>query len=143
MKLTPVVAIALGVVLISVLTASLIIFTQDSDEVTLDGPGVIRYDWLYEETPITDGVRRIIQGTRVDGVCVYTYRRSSDPNDPPKIQRTLASNPTTCEELVEEGTLDSPSDQVPEDQAMESVAPIFRACFLKYVTLAPSRRSMR
>ncbi len=124
-KLTLVVAIALCAVLISVLAAGLITFTQDPDEVTLDGPDVIRYDWLYD-TPLTDGVRRIVQGTRVDGVCVFTYRSFMGPNDLPKVTRTLASNPNTCEELVEEGTTTSSSDQELEGQAMESVTPTRR-----------------
>ena len=46
--------------------------TKDPDEVTLEGPSVIRHDW--DHAPLINGVRKIIQGTRVDGVCVYTYR---------------------------------------------------------------------
>ena len=98
--------------------------TTDPDEVTLEGPGIIRHDW--DHAPLISGVRKIIQGTRVDGVCVYTYRMFRGPNDPPKIQRTLASNPDTCEELVEEGTLAYPAGNEPEDAAMESVTAIPR-----------------
>ena len=98
--------------------------TKDPDEVTLEGPGVIRHDW--DHAPLINGVRNIIQGTRVDGVCVYTYRMFRGPNDPPKIRRTLASNPDTCEELVEEGTLAYPAGNEPEDAAMESVTAIPR-----------------
>ena len=81
--------------------------TKGLDDVTLEGPGVIRNDWNH--APLINGVRKIIQGTRVDGVCVYTYRMFRGPNDPPKTQMTLASNPDTCEELVEEGTLAYPA----------------------------------
>ena len=98
--------------------------TKDPDQVTLKGPGVIRHDW--DHAPLINGVRKIIQGTRVDGVCVYTYRMFRGPNDPPKIQRTLASNPDTCEELVEEGTLAYPAGNELEDAAMESVTAIPR-----------------
>ena len=98
--------------------------TKNPDEVTLEGPGVIRHDW--DKAPLINGVRKIIQGTRVDGVCVYTYRMFRGPNDPPKIRRTLASNPDTCEELVEEGTLAYPAGNEPEDAAMKSVTAIPR-----------------
>ena len=98
--------------------------TKGLDDVTLEGPGVIRNDWNH--APLINGVRKIIQGTRVDGVCVYTYRMFRGPNDPPKTQRTLASNPDTCEELVEEGTLAYPAGNEPEDAAMESVTAIPR-----------------
>ena len=98
--------------------------TKDPYDVTLEGPGVIRHDW--DHAPLINGVRKIIQGTRVDGVCVYTYRMFRGPNDPPKIRRTLASNPDTCEELVEEGTLAYPAGNEPEDAAMESVTAVPR-----------------
>ena len=82
------------------------VFADGDDEVRLDGPGVITVD-NSNKAPIVNGVRRIIQGTRIDGECVIKYRMSLGPNEGPKVARTLAFNPNTCEELIEQGTLTS------------------------------------
>ena len=98
------------------------VFADGDDEVRLDGPGVITVD-NSNKAPIVNGVRRIIQGTRIDGECVIKYHMSLGPDEEPKVARTLAFNPNSCEELIEQGTLASGHGSDAEVPAMEEDIP--------------------
>ena len=98
------------------------VFADGDDEVRLDGPGVITVD-NSNKAPIVNGVRRIIQGTRIDGECVIKYHMSLGPDEEPKVARTLAFNPNTCEELIEQGTLTSGQSSDAEVRAIEEAIP--------------------
>ena len=100
-----------------------LVFAQEDDEVELDGPGVITID-QSDSVPIKDAVRSIIQGTRIDGECVINYRMSIGADEQPKIARTLAFNPDTCEELIEQGTLASGDGPAEENDPQETGVPV-------------------
>ena len=108
--------------LVFVVAAVHLVFVDGDDEVRLDGPGVVTVD-NSNKAPITNGVRSIIQGTRIDGECVIKYRMSLGPDEEPKVARTLAFNPNTCEELIEQGTLTSGQSSDAEVRAIEEAIP--------------------
>ena len=108
--------------LVFVVAAVHLVFADGDDEVRLDGPGVVTVD-NSNKAPITNGVRSIIQGTRIDGECVIKYRMSLGPDEEPKVARTIAFNPNTCEELIEQGTLASVQSSEVEDPAKEEAVP--------------------
>ena len=76
-----------------------------------------------DSDPITNSVRSIIQGTRIDGECLISYRMSLGPDEQPKIARTLAFNPNTCEELIEQGTLTSEDISTDKNDPNETGVP--------------------
>ncbi len=127
MKLPITIGVLLTVVLISSLATSLVVVAQEPDqdpgEVTLEGDGVVEYDWSHRP-PIENGVLRIIQGTQKDDACVFNRALSLSPNEQFKISRTLAFNPDTCQELIEVGTMSSEARSLEDqrDQANESIA---------------------
>ena len=70
----------------------------------LTGDDIIQYD-LSDRIPIIDPELSINRGQRVGDGCRFTDRLERAFGAPPQISRTLAVNFTTCEKLVETGSL--------------------------------------
>lgn len=82
-----------------------------ANEPMLTGEGWIIHDW-GDRFPIENGVKSIQKGERIGDACRFTMRLEKAPGEPPKIARGLAVNPSTCEKLVEKGTLSEEGRQV-------------------------------
>ncbi len=110
-KLTAILTLAIAVILgFHVVTAQMVA-AEGPDEPRLQGEGVITYN-PPNRPALMDPVRSVVQGTRVDGECVITYTVSINSNEPSKVTRTVAFNPITCEELIEQGTLSQQETEV-------------------------------
>ena len=89
---------------------------EGEEPLRLPGSDVIEYDHS-DSFAIQDPVRSIDQGERVGDACKFTTRLERAFGEPAKVARTLAVDFTTCEKLVEKGTL------TPED--LETIIPTF------------------
>ena len=93
---------------------------EGEEPLRLPGSDVIEYDHS-DSFAIQDPVRSIDQGEGVGDACKFTTRLERAFGEPAKVARTLAVDFTTCEKLVEKGTL-TPEDleTIIEHDATES-----------------------
>ncbi len=89
---------------------------QDGAPPVLTGDDVIEYD-QFDNVPLINPVRRIIQGEVIDGGCRFTSYMEPPPGQRYTMGRTLAVNWTRCEKLEEHGGLsDEDGEAMMEDE---------------------------
>lgn len=83
--------------------------TPTTNEVNLTGQGVVFFD-VSNLTPIENESRLILQGTKTPAGCRYNINlhKNNTEGNITKVLRELAVDPTTCQQLVEQGTLSKP-----------------------------------
>jgi hypothetical protein len=99
--------IAIGLAVIAIVSVGVFMVSDvylSADEPILPGSDVIYHDWSGR-FPIENGVKSIQNGQKVEDGCKFTTRLERMLGEPPKIARTLAHKPSTCERIIEKGTL--------------------------------------
>ena len=112
--------VAVLAVLLYMIGSSYSVSAEGEEPLHLPGTDVIEYD-QSDNFAIQDAVRSISQGERVGDACTFTTRLERAFGEPAKVARTLPVDFTTCEQLVEKGTL-TPEDlrTITEHDATES-----------------------
>lgn len=87
----------------------------------LTGENVTEYDHS-DSFVIKNPTRSIEQGEVVDGGCKFTTRLEKTFDEPAKVARTISADFSTCERLVEKGTIDPETlEDINEEEATESI----------------------
>lgn len=83
--------------------------TPPTNEINLTGQSVVFFN-VTNLTPIENKSRLILQGTKTPTGCRYniSLHKNNTEGNITKVLRELAVNPTTCQQLVEHGTLSKP-----------------------------------
>lgn len=83
--------------------------TPQTNEVNLTGQNAVFFN-VSDLTPIENKSRFILQGTKTSTGCRYniSLHKNSTEGNIIKVLRELAVDPTTCQQLVEQGTLNKP-----------------------------------
>ena len=81
----------------------------------MEGDDVITHDWR-DRFAIEDGEKIILTGQEKGDSCLFTVALENTPDGSPKIARELAVKPSTCELLIEKGTLSAEGKRVIDDE---------------------------
>ncbi len=83
--------------------------TPPMNEINLTGQSVVFFN-VANLTPIENKSRLILQGTKTPTGCHYniSLHKNNTEGNITEVLRELAVNPTTCQQLVEQGTLSKP-----------------------------------
>lgn len=122
--------IQLGAMLVAMLLVSIAFVagvsannvTPTTNEVNLTGQGVVFFN-VSNLTPIENKSRLILQGTKTPAGCRYNINlhKNNTEGNIIKVIRELAVDPTTCQQLVEQGTLSKPESYQTDGRLQEIV----------------------